>query len=85
MSPTLASRDFVLSLRFPWSNFNPGEIVLVQHPEYHLIVKRVSFVDEHQIQLQGDNTASVSSELMGWIDLDNIVGKIIWHFPAPSS
>lgn len=84
MSPNFNHQDFVLALRWPWSRFRAGQVVLVKHPRYQLIIKRIYRVKHHQLLLTGDNSCSTSSDAMGWVDNEDVVGRICWHIRAPA-
>lgn len=61
MVPTLQDgQDIVVQKT---SDFKVGDIVVARHPEYHLIVKRVSQINGSQVYLTSDNhNVEVSSE-----------------------
>ena len=82
MSPGISHQDFVLALRFPWSHFSEGQVVLVNHPQYQLIVKRIHKIKGHLILLKGDNPCSLSTETMGWVHQREIIGQLYYQIPA---
>ncbi len=82
MSPTLDHQDFILVLRLPWTQFREGQVVLVEHPQYQLIIKRIHTIKNHKILLIGDNPCSLSTEAMGWINQHQIIGQLCWHIPG---
>lgn len=74
MSPTLQSGDYVLTsgLLRP----KPQAMVVITHPHYGVMVKRVKELKGRQVLLSGDNAQSVSSEAMGWLSQDLIKGVV---------
>ena len=85
MSPAFRNEDFILALSLPWRRFHKGQVVLVKHSTYQLIVKRIACVKHDKILLKGDNLCSLSSAAMGWIKQGDIVGHVIFHLPATKS
>ena len=78
MLPELSSGDFVIASRFYLSIKN-NDLLIVNHPVYGIIVKRViEYHPQNGYRLRGDHTSSVSSEQMGWLSQENIVGKIFF-------
>lgn len=87
MLPTLKNNDYVLGYSFLWMNFKINDLVVVNHPEYGVIVKRIVDMDiktkEKKYALSGDNQSkSTSSEKMGWIMPEQIIAKVLWAFTA---
>ncbi len=61
MVPTLKDGQDIVVLKT--SDFKVGDIVVAHHPEYNLIVKRVSQINGSQVYLTSDNhNVEVSSE-----------------------
>ncbi|WP_438463483.1 S24/S26 family peptidase [Marinomonas sp. PE14-40] len=78
MFPSLRSGDFVIATRL-YVSISVNDIILVKHPEYGYIIKRVTQLClEKGAWLVGDGQRSVSSEQMGWINLDLIDAKVIF-------
>ena len=77
MLPTLASGDFVIASQLFFS-LRPGDLVVVHHPSYRRIVKRISRVSkDKQLWLVGDHASSVLPEEMGWIDAKKVHAKVL--------
>jgi nickel-type superoxide dismutase maturation protease len=78
MLPKMAGGDFVIISRLFFS-LKPGDVVVVDHPVYQRIVKRIEKTCSQQgIWLTGDNlSASVSSDDMGWVSRNQVKGKVI--------
>jgi len=78
MSPVLLPDDFVLTSR--WF-FSPkiGNIVVVNHPVYGQIIKRIHAVNTNgDFQLTGENAQSITSNQIGWMPRESCVGKVIY-------
>lgn len=78
MLPTLRSGQIVLAIcrtHFLVS----GDVVIVQHDGLEKI-KRIKRVDpRYGIYVVGDNPSqSTDSRHFGWIDLDEVIGRVIW-------
>lgn len=73
----------------PQHHYRIGDVLLVAHPRYELIVKRVAQLATEQAQgywLSGDNlSASVSQAEMGIVSEAQVLGKVIWHIRNPEA
>ncbi|MBM6550727.1 hypothetical protein JQX58_06555 [Marinomonas ostreistagni] len=77
MSPTLHHGDYVIT-RTCLLNLHAGDVVVVQHPQFDIIIKRIAAILPHGLTLQGDNlAASTSSERMGLVSHARVLGKVI--------
>lgn len=63
MAPTFASGDYVLGVRpFFASSLRVGQVVVIEHPQYGKIVKRIQSISASGgLSLSGDGGASVAS------------------------
>lgn len=83
MSPVLNDGDYVLAS--PWAIFlsgplglKVGSLVVVQHPQYQVIVKRLVKLDQDgRFLLSGENSASVSSKQMDWCNQSQVLGRVL--------
>ena len=75
MAPTLSSGDYIILTKA--RAYRPGFVVLVDHPEYGLIVKRVKSITANTFRLEGDGQ-STSTEDMGDVDKAQIKGRARW-------
>ncbi len=81
MTPTYSEGDYILAAKWPFMKTVKGDVVVVNHPGYGVIVKRVrEIIKPQSILLQGDNPQSVSSEQIGLVDKQTLVGKVIAEF-----
>jgi len=76
MRPTLAPGDYILVTKA--RALRAGFIVLVDHPKYGTIVKRVKSVSDTVVYLEGDGPASTTSEDLGAIPLALVKGRARW-------
>ena len=78
MLPFLRSGDFVVVSRF-FISIRVNDVVLVKHPIYGEIIKRVVKVCQAQgVWLKGEGIESVSSEQIGWIRLEQVQAKLLF-------
>lgn len=106
MAPVFLPDDYVIGIRW-WQpalhlwcvclrqppTYRVGDVLLIQHPNYGRIIKRVTAVDNNhatngdvRYTLAGDNTAnSVSSEDIGSTITQQIIGKVVAHIRKPRS
>ncbi len=84
MLPRLAAGDFVFTSRF-FFRVNEGDLVVIDHPRFGRLVKRVFEVEENQrMLLCGENNASVSPEEMGWVTIEQLLGKVLFCVRQPA-
>ena len=83
MSPALPEGSFVLFRRA--SRYRIGDVVLVRHPEFGTIVKRIAAFEPGFLWLKGDHPSSVSREAMGCLPLKAVLGKQVWSVCPPSA
>ena len=81
MEPTLKEDQEVLVFNWAYIFSKPkiGDMVVVKVNGQE-IVKRIQKIDGRLVFVTGDNTKdSFDSRKLGLINLENIVGKIIWY------
>ncbi len=74
MAPTLAPGDYLFVTKA--RAIRSGFVVLVDHPKYGVIVKRVTAIAESSVSLAGDGPDSTSTEALGKIALANVQGRV---------
>ncbi len=83
MRPAFEQGDFVVTLPRLISRYRIGDVVVVRHPVYGVIVKRIVTVFSDQaIQLTGENPRSTSTIALGNIKRSWIIGRVIWRIAA---
>jgi nickel-type superoxide dismutase maturation protease len=82
MLPNYRSGDFVLTFRRRRQAIKPGDVVVVDHPRFGRIIKRISAIPQPDtFTLSGDNhLASTHSEKLGEVSIDQLQGKVVWCF-----
>ncbi|PID43432.1 MAG: hypothetical protein CSB48_05030 [Proteobacteria bacterium] len=79
MSPSFRHGDYILACRWPRWLLKPGDVIVLTHPVYGNIIKRIDAIDEQQLTLVGDNPLSISSEKIGSIGKQIKIWKVIKH------
>ena len=74
MAPTLTTGDYMIVTK-AWA-MRPGFVVLVDHPKYGVIVKRVTSVSGGTMELEGDGPESTSSAALGTIPQTYVRGRV---------
>lgn len=73
MAPTLAPGDYLIVTKA--RTLRSGFVVLVDHPKFGTIVKRVASASNLSVSLQGDSPESTSTEALGNVALNHIKGR----------
>jgi len=80
--PELNDGDFILMGKGPIfiPQMKPGDLVVFQHELYGQMIKRIKEIDaaHRKVFVLGNHDASIDSRQLGWIDIDCVVGKVIW-------
>lgn len=79
MSPTLSNGDYIVAIKPLFNKYSEGDIVIVSHPIYGEIIKRILSLEEQILWLVGDGNDTLSSEKMGAIDRKWLLAKMVWH------
>ncbi len=83
MSPTFHHNDYVISFSWYTTCYNTGDVVIVNHPDLGILIKRIAQIDhQNRVLLTGDNPASIDSFTLGWQSSKALVGKVCWHIAA---
>lgn len=81
MEPLLREGDYVLTSRF--RRIKPGRLVVTRHSHYPVMVKQVKACVDGRYTLEGLSDQSVSSEDMGLVSPDQIIGVVLRTICAP--
>lgn len=77
MSPALEPGQYVFANTWQRHRVSLGDIVVIDHPFYGRIVKRIRDICPVQgYKLSSDNPNGLSSEALGWVSERAIVGKV---------
>lgn len=84
MSPHFMPNDYVISLTLPWLNYKVNDVVLCNHPDFGVIIKRIDTISANDTyQLSSDNvTQGVSQSTLGIQKKHQLIGKVIWQVSA---
>lgn len=78
MTPTLYPGDYVLCLTQPLFRLKKNQVVVVNHPKYQKIIKRIrQACDNRGYSLTGDNSQSTSSQELGFVTQESVVGLVL--------
>ena len=87
LSPFFLHGDFVLVLNFPWifNQIHIKDIIVFDHPEYGILIKKVVAVDprNESITVAGTEPNSITSKAIGPIQKEDMIGKVIFHIKKP--
>lgn len=85
LSPFFLSGDYVIIQRRAgrFSRLGPGDAVVVDHPLLGLLIKNIrrNHPDRKCLELEGSHPDSISTEKMGLVDYQDILGKVILRIP----
>ncbi|BFM08449.1 S24/S26 family peptidase [Halioxenophilus aromaticivorans] len=84
MLPSFRDGDYVLLWCWP-KRFRVGQCVVVDHPDFGIIIKRVKQVNaDLSLVLHGDNAKhSTNSERLGRLEKNAVVGLVIGKVGCP--
>jgi signal peptidase I len=79
--PDYRNGDFVLVAKspLPFNKVKPGDIIVFNQPQYGMMIKRVSKVSSHGLDVRGSLVESIDSRFFGLVPLKDVLGKVIWH------
>lgn len=78
MLPTLKQSDFVFCWRWLGTEFKVGDVIVVDHSTFNIIIKRIIQMDpELGYLIAGDNPESTSVSQLGWVKDEDVIGKVI--------
>jgi len=79
MEPYVKEGERVLTLRYMFSKPKVGEVIIFHHSTPpHVFIKRISWIEKNKVWVVGDNKKeSVDSRTFGFINRENIIGKVI--------
>jgi hypothetical protein len=85
--PDYQNGDYVLVMQSPFvlQHLKTGTVVAFTQDQYGLMIKRIAgFSADHQgLDVRGSVTGSIDSRQFGFVSLQHVLGKVIWHIRAP--
>lgn len=82
MSPAFFNDDYVIAINRRNAKYKIDDVLVLDHQEYGIIIKRVKEITKEKVLLTGDNPASVNETQIGWQSKNNILGKVIFKIAA---
>lgn len=77
MTPTLKNGQLIIATGI-FQKLVPGNVVVFRHNHIEK-VKRLKVINKQEIYLEGDNLLeSTDSRSFGWLNISQVVGKVIW-------
>lgn len=87
LSPSFLNGDFVLvsASKRKRPSFQIGDILVVEHQTLGLIIKRVhaNHADTQTLELEGTHPQSITSEKIGLVPYQDVLGKVLLHIKRP--
>lgn len=83
LSPEYRSGEYVLisalPIRLGWLKI--GDVIVFRQPAYGTLIKKIQrlALDQDEIYVIGNHSASVDSRIFGPIRREQVLGKVIWH------
>jgi nickel-type superoxide dismutase maturation protease len=76
MEPTIKSGKLLFTSSY--SKISEGSVVIIKLDGKE-IVKRIKIIDGDKFFVLGDNSEmSTDSRTFGWVNKDNLIGKVVW-------
>lgn len=81
LSPEYQEGDFVLVTTVPFllHRARRGEVVILRHPAYGTLIKRLTRMDAQEFEVGSDVPGAVDSRVFGPLPLRYLTGRVIWH------
>lgn len=77
MTPKLNPGQLLLATPL-FRRLRPGQVVIINHGGKQK-VKRIERIDDNRVFVIGDNlSASTDSRHFGWLELHQIIARVIW-------
>ena len=87
MSPLYNDGDFLLLKKTALKRLTPNDQVVFNHPKYGIMVKSVLDINqaEQTLKVKGIHSSSMSSQKIGAIQIEWLLGKTIFHIKKKKS
>ena len=85
MFPRIPQHSYVLVIHwFKFRKIKPEQTILINHPKYGRIIKKVAIVDKNDlIWCKGENSSSITVEQLGPVSKAQVIGQVIKVFAKP--
>tara|TARA_B100001287_G_scaffold130110_2_gene109634 strand:- start:1858 stop:2130 length:273 start_codon:yes stop_codon:yes gene_type:complete len=79
MNPNFKDKDIVISVKC-LNSLKTMDVVLLDLPNYGVVIKRIKSINGDDIQLAGDNKEYNSPIYKNIYKKENVLGKVIFRF-----
>ena len=79
MIPNFHDNDLIICLKYFYS-LKEGDVILIKTRTLGVIIKRIKYIKEKKILIEGDNKEYPSKSYDHEYDLDQVIGKVIFRF-----
>ena len=79
MTPSYNDRDLILSTKF-FFNLKVDDVILLDTPEFGIVLKRIYFLEKNFIKVRGDNLDYDSPIYNIAYKKDAVIGKVLFKF-----
>ncbi len=85
MFPRIPQHSYVLVGHwYSFKKIKPNQTILINHPEYGLLIKTVAIIDKNNlIWCKGENASSIAVEKLGPVSNKQIIGRVLKVFLKP--
>ncbi len=86
MFPRIPQHSYVLVEHwYFFKKIKPDQTILINHPQYGLLIKRIAIIDKNNfVWCKGENASSITIEKLGPISKKQIIGRVLKVFLKPS-
>lgn len=82
MAPEYLPNDVLICAKWPFIQLRPGHNLVINHPYYHTIVKKVTNVlSSGDVIVSGTSPDSTPSAAIGVVQKHWIEGRVVMHMP----
>jgi len=89
LAPDYQQGDFVLTIKIPsfFYHYKTGDVVVFDHPSYGRMIKRVQAIstENDTLFVIGSHPDSIDSRRFGPIQIQAVLGKVVWHIKKTKS
>ena len=87
MAPVIADGSFVfVKTKLKKGKIQFGHKLIIRHKRYGHIIKTVEFIDRNGvIWCRGENPLSVTTEQIGPISIEQILGRVLFSISPPQA
>ena len=79
MIPNFQDNDLIICLKYFYS-LKEGDVILLKTRRLGVIIKRIKYIKEKRILIEGDNQEYYSKSYDHEYNIDQVLGKVIFKF-----